>query len=98
MNRCHAHFQGDKCRLSLGHSGNHASPLHIWADGEEKIEIKLPPTRQAEKDHRKLLLLSPTLRKRFWNVYQRALKNCEDYLSDARKARRERSKRETAAS
>lgn len=28
--RCKAHFQGDKCRLPEGHTGDHVSALHQW--------------------------------------------------------------------
>lgn len=88
MNRCRSHFQGDKCRLSSGHDGRHASPLHIWADGEELVEIKLPSMRQAKKDWRNLLKMGPAIRFKFWPVYKNALKNCDEFLTAAEKARK----------
>ena len=48
MKRCKEHFQGDRCKLELGHSeAEHESAFHVWKKGE-KID-ELPPTKRIRK-------------------------------------------------
>ena len=90
MIRCRAHFQGDKCRLSLNHEGAHASPFHSWIDGDKTDELKPLSLKLAEKDQRRLLRMEPSIRARMFPVWLMALKNCEKYLKEAFHVRNER--------
>jgi hypothetical protein len=87
--RCRAHFQGDKCRLSLDHEGAHASPLHSWTNADKIDELKPPPMLQAERDWKRLMKTALTVRKPFFRVFLMAVKNCDEYLKEAFRVRHE---------
>lgn len=90
MNRCRAHFQGDKCRKPADGHTDHVSALHAWNDGDKIDELQPPSLKRAERDWRRLLATGPAVRRKYWPIYKIALKNCEDYMKEAIRVRNER--------
>lgn len=90
MNRCRAHFQGDKCRKNADGHTDHVSALHAWNDGDKIDELQPPSLKRAERDWRRLLATGPAVRRKYWPIYKIALKNCEDFLKEATRVRNER--------